>query len=171
MRIGGAIGGVLLGLTMSQVPEFTQQYAQRLGGAVDELRAITQNFDASAQKVGLTRAQALATYDQAQNGFLADQGRDMSESFIRFAKLELHLMALQSAGPVSRVVDLARYYDPQIGARALEAYAPAVPVTTDGFAYAGVGTLAGYFSFAGIIALLSRLFRSKRNRGVSLPPS
>ncbi|MCK4862479.1 MAG: DUF2937 family protein, partial [Rhodobacteraceae bacterium] len=40
-NLPGIVGAVALGVSMSQFPEFTQQYQQRLGGAVDELRIIT----------------------------------------------------------------------------------------------------------------------------------
>ena len=46
-------------VTTSQLPEFAQQYRQRLGGAVDELRTIVQRFDADAQAAGMDRTQAL----------------------------------------------------------------------------------------------------------------
>jgi hypothetical protein len=35
------LGGLGLGLALSQFPEYAQQYTQRLGGAVDELRIET----------------------------------------------------------------------------------------------------------------------------------
>lgn len=164
MRIVGAVGGIALGLTMSQVPEFTQQYEQRLGGAVDELRVITENFDAAAKRDGLTRTQALQTYQNADNKFLADQGHDMSANFKRFTRLDTHLQALQNAGPVSRVLDFAKYYDQQIGTRALEAYNPAVPVTPTGFAFAGAGVLAGYGFLSGLFALILSPFRRRKSR-------
>ena len=55
-------GGLALGLALSQFPEYAQQYTQRLGGAVDELRAVTRQFDAAATAAGLSREQALARY-------------------------------------------------------------------------------------------------------------
>ena len=42
------IGGLALGVVLSQFPEYAQQYTQRLGGAVDELRIITEDFDRAA---------------------------------------------------------------------------------------------------------------------------
>ena len=34
------LGGLVLGFGFAQFPEYAQQYEQRLGGAVDELRII-----------------------------------------------------------------------------------------------------------------------------------
>ena len=47
-RLISIVGGVGLGLVASQFPEYAQQYEQRLGGAVDELRVFVEKFDASA---------------------------------------------------------------------------------------------------------------------------
>ena len=42
--------GLAGALTLSQAPEFAQQYRQRLGGALDELRRVVADFDADAAK-------------------------------------------------------------------------------------------------------------------------
>ncbi|MEM9851772.1 MAG: DUF2937 family protein, partial [Pseudomonadota bacterium] len=47
-------GGCAMLCATSQFPEFSQQYVQRLGGAVDELRRVAADFDASARAAGLT---------------------------------------------------------------------------------------------------------------------
>ncbi|MEC7965452.1 MAG: DUF2937 family protein, partial [Pseudomonadota bacterium] len=47
------IAGLSGAAVTAQFPEFSQQYAQRLGGAVDELTAVVADFDASAQASGL----------------------------------------------------------------------------------------------------------------------
>ncbi len=53
-------GGVAGAAVTSQFPEYSQQYLQRLGGAVDALHEVVADFDASAQAVGLSRSDALA---------------------------------------------------------------------------------------------------------------
>ena len=52
-------GGVLGAASVSQFPEFSQQYTQRLGGAVDALGQVVADFDASAAAAGLDREAAL----------------------------------------------------------------------------------------------------------------
>ena len=47
-RMIAGIGGLALAIVLSQFPEYAQQYTQRLGGAVDELRVITEDFDRAA---------------------------------------------------------------------------------------------------------------------------
>ena len=53
------VGSLIAGAGASQFPEFSQQYAQRLGGAVGALSEVVADFDASAVAEGLTRPQAL----------------------------------------------------------------------------------------------------------------
>ena len=48
-RLAAAIG-LLFALLGMQGPEFTQQYRQRLGGALDELKRAVSVFDADAAR-------------------------------------------------------------------------------------------------------------------------
>ena len=59
MRILALAGGIAGAVALSQFPEFSQQYVQRLSGAVDELRAVTFAFDTAAKVGGLSREEAL----------------------------------------------------------------------------------------------------------------
>lgn len=163
-RLIAIVGGVALGLSASQFPEFAQQYEQRLGGAVAELRLIAERFDAAARSAGLTRDQALDTYQATDSGFLAQQGKDTAETLDRYERLETQLVALENSNLVTRITDFALYYDSDIGAEALEAYNPAVPVTTEGFIYAGAGVLVGYALFGVLGWAGARPFRRRRSR-------
>jgi Protein of unknown function (DUF2937) len=157
------VGGAGLGLALSQFPEFSQQYEQRLGGAVDELRIIVTDFDAAAARQGLDRTEALARYRENPDTFIVGRGADMDATIARYERLSASLAALQQADPVERVLGFAEYYDSEIGARALDTFEPAVPATAEGAAYAGVGFLGGYGLLSGLIALGARPFR-RRNR-------
>ena len=54
-------GGLVGAAGLSQFPEFSQQYVQRLGGAVDELSRFVAEFDADAAAVGMTRTSCPAS--------------------------------------------------------------------------------------------------------------
>ncbi|WP_163484869.1 DUF2937 family protein, partial [Escherichia coli] len=45
VRTFGLALAILVGIVAAQAPEFAQQYAQRLGGAVDELRRQIASLD------------------------------------------------------------------------------------------------------------------------------
>ena len=51
-------GGVAGAAGLSQYPEFSQQYIQRLAGQVDALTVVVADFDRSALANGLSRAAA-----------------------------------------------------------------------------------------------------------------
>ena len=154
------IGGAALGLSLSQAPEFTQQYEQRLGGAVDELSAIIADFDATATAQGLNREQALERYQINPDAFIVARGVDMQKTLARYARLSAHLGAIEEAGPFARVAALAQNYDPAIAEAAFATYEPAVPTTVEGLSFTAVGALGGY----GLAALATAPFRRRRRR-------
>ena len=45
---------LIVGMAMTQLPEYAEQYRQRLGGAIDELSAIVARFDSDSSQQGLT---------------------------------------------------------------------------------------------------------------------
>jgi hypothetical protein len=55
---------LIAGVIGSQGPEFAEQYRQRMGGALDELRRIVAQFNAAAARQGLTTPQAVGRLEQ-----------------------------------------------------------------------------------------------------------
>jgi hypothetical protein len=162
-RIVAGAGGIGLALMLSQFPEYAQQYTQRLGGAVDELRVITEEFDNAARLEGLDRDQALARYNASSDSFLAGRGISMAATYARYEQLSLTLERIGNADPIERFKSLPAYLDTDIGRRTLEAYKPAVPVTMEGILYAGGGLLVGYLAISGIWRFLMLPFRRRRH--------
>jgi len=158
------IGGLALGVCFSQFPEYAQQYEQRLGGAVDELKTIVADFDRDATRFGLTRDQALQRYAVSPDDFLVARGTSMDATLARYNKLSTMLADLQSAGPLERVVHLNDYLDSDVGARALQTYKPAVPVTTEGIAWGLAGWVLGYLLAYPILGFLTLPFRWRRGK-------
>ena len=97
------LGGAALGVALSQFPEYAQQYTQRLGGAVDELRVITTEFDSAAANAGMSRAQALVHYQDSTDQFLAGRGASMGATFARYAQLSVTLAEIKGADAVERL--------------------------------------------------------------------
>lgn len=158
------LGGIALAVMFSQYPEYAQQYEQRLGGAVDELRVVTERFDADAAAGGLTREQALATYRASDEEFLSRQGRSMAETFMRYSELSATLRRISGASPIERFNLMPQFFDTDIGGRTLDNFKPAVPVTTEGFVYAGVGLFVGYALVWALVAFVTLPFRRRRVR-------
>jgi len=165
-RMLAIVGGLGLALTSSQFPEYAQQYTQRLGGAVDELRVVTEDFDRAAQGAGLDRLGALDRYGASADTFIADRGVSMQRTFARYEQLSETLGTIQGASAIDRLRNLPAYLDTDIGRRTLENYQPAVPVTPEGFLYALFGFGLGYVVFSALIRFCTLPFRRRRHRYV-----
>ncbi len=153
--------GLTGAMGLSQFPEYSQQYIQRLGGAVDELARIVQQFDADADRVGLTRIAALSEL-QGGGAFGAEHARSMAATIARHDRLSNDLAVLDGAGPFTRARLAAHLGDPDIAARAWAAYRPALPVTFEGAIFAGAGFLLATTLVRMLAALISGAFLRPR---------
>jgi Protein of unknown function (DUF2937) len=116
------IAAVLGAAVFSQLPEFVQQYLQRLGGHRDEaLRFLqvltTQGSEASANLLAIADARAAA--------------------------LTQALDAIAGATDLTRPLVFLRYIDPDIARTTLDVFRPAVPLTPAGLVYGGGGLIVG----------------------------
>ena len=155
---GGVAGAVLA----SQFPEYSQQYLQRLGGAVDALHEVTADFDASAQAVGMSREKALA--QMTGSPFMERRRRDMSATFTRYETLSDTLHKLEGQGPFMRAYYLPRMNDPHIARAAWGAFQPAVPLGFAGAVFAGFGFVIGALWFGILSRMLAMPFNRRRYR-------
>jgi hypothetical protein len=152
-------GGLAGGVALSQFPEFSQQYLQRLAGQVDALGAVTADFDASAAKANLTREEALASMQGTD--FLGFRQADMRTAFVRYERLNSDLTMLREAGPVERLMLPQRFDDLELLRATWGDYQAAVPATTAGLTTGAVGFGAGWAAIAGLLSLLTRPFRRR----------
>lgn len=162
-RMLAGVGGLGLAVMLSQFPEYAQQYTQRLGGAVDELRVITERFDRDAAAAGLDRTQALSRFQASSDTFVSGRGRSEEANFTRYAELSQTLDRIANADPIERFRNLPSYLDSDIGRRTLENYKPAVPVTPEGILYAGVGFALGYLVLSALVKVATMPFRRRRH--------
>jgi hypothetical protein len=156
--------GLFGGVVASQVPEFAQQYRQRLGGAIDELRRVVQRFDADAGANGQNREGAVDRLRTNPDNLVSRQGDAMRANIERVERLERHRQAFVEAGPFQRLVVTARDGDVDLMRAAYQDFEPAVPATQEGVVAAGVGFLGGW-SLAFLIGMMiRRLFGLGRRR-------
>jgi hypothetical protein len=118
-----AAGGAALG---SQLPEFVQQYMQRLGGHRDEAWRFLE---------GLIRA---GTPHDNPIRVAAEQ---------RFLDLDRALNEITLNTGFGRLVTFFENADWDIARAAGHAFRPAVPLTPEGFAFAGLGLVLGVTLF------------------------
>lgn len=152
--------GLVSAVAGSQVPEFAQQYRQRLGGAVDELKRVVERFDTDAGAAGLSRDEALRRFAESNDPFLRLRGISMAEAGERLGRLEEQMAAMRDAGAFARIVVLATGADADLAAGTYRAYEPAVPITVEGLAAGASSFVVGY----GLFRLLASPFRRRRQR-------
>jgi Protein of unknown function (DUF2937) len=157
--LAAAIGAV----TGAQLPEFAQQYRQRLGGALDEMRAVVSRFDADAARNDFTRDEALTRYREAEEPFLRDQGDSTVGAIVRYETLAEQRARLDAAPPLMRPMVLLRNPDTRVVRGAWEDYEPGLPTTAAGLVWAALG----FFLLGGVVSLLRQLggiVRGRRRR-------
>ena len=161
-RLATAIG-LLLAVVFSQVPEFVQQYRQRLGGAVDELKRIVAQFDAEASAQSLSRDAGIARLRANADPLAQARGADLHIALDRERRLDAQDRAFETAGPLGRYWVFVERLDPELASRTYAVYRPAVPVTAPGFAAAAVGFVAGY----GAVRAMAAPFGRRRGNAVA----
>ncbi|HEV3248989.1 MAG TPA: DUF2937 family protein [Beijerinckiaceae bacterium] len=145
------------GLAASQLPEFTQQYTQRLGGAIDELTRVVQRFDKDSVAMGEDRKSALARLAGSPDELARLQSAAMGANIARLDALEAQQAAMAVAGPFRRIEAFLSDPDPKIGKATWDSFEPGVPATGEGAASGGAGFLLG----GSLSSMLGRMFRRR----------
>lgn len=150
--------GLLLAVVFSQAPEFVQQYRQRLGGAIDELKRIVAQFDAEAAAQSLSREAGISRLRANADPLAQARGSDLQLAVERERRLETQQRDFEIAGSLGRYWVFAEGFDPELAGRAYAIYQPAVPVTPTGFLAGACGFVLGY----GGIRMVASPFRRRR---------
>ena len=136
--------GFLTAVLASQLPEFAQQYRQRLGGAIDELQTMLVEFDADSQQLGLSRQGGIDRLRNDHDFFIRQRGVRIAESEARLQRMQQQLQDFSSAGSFGRLRVFASEYDRGMVTRTFDAFEPAVPTTSEGLVTALIGFLVGF---------------------------
>lgn len=145
--IGRLLTGALIvvgAVVFSQLPEFAQQYRQRIGGAVDELRTFVVRFDADAQSQGLSRSEALSRHLVSTDELFRKRGAAMQDTMDRLDRLSTQQRAMTDPCSFVRLVNFAAYADRELARNTFNTYEPAVPVTVEGGVMALIGAALGW---------------------------
>jgi hypothetical protein len=149
---------LLMGLLASQVPEYAQQYAQRLGGAIAELKQVVADFDMDAAREGLTHDGGIAHLRESPDRFVQGRGMQMEDITARLQSLIRQRERFEQSGPIGRLKTLALEHDGRVAQGAFDDFQPAVPVTLEGLILALFGFCVG----GGLIHLLGLPFHRGR---------
>ena len=149
---------LIVGMAMTQLPEYAEQYRQRLGGAIDELSAIVARFDSDSQQQGLTEQGGIDRLQANTDPFVQQRGSQMQALVARLQRLSATQKQMQTDSPVGRLGTLATHYDPMVASRALQSFEPAVPVSVEAL----VLGLLGFVFGGSLIHIVGRPFRKTR---------
>jgi hypothetical protein len=139
---------VLIGLVFavlgSQLPEFAQQYRQRLGGALNELNRIVREFDSEAAGQSLTRAQGMDRLARNDDPLARQRADAIAGDIARAERLQRQQEAMKDAGPLMRVAAMVENHDAPTLREAIADYEPAVPVTAEAFTVGAIALVVGW---------------------------
>ncbi|WP_223477228.1 DUF2937 family protein [Oricola indica] len=136
------VTGIAGAAVTSQAPEFTQQYRQRLGGALQELRTIVEDFDADANRSDLSRQEALSRYRASADAFLRERGMSIGKAIHRYESLQRQAVRFETWPDFARPAALIGESDPTLVHGAWQEFRPGVPLTATGAIWAALGFLA-----------------------------
>jgi|GEM_PF-156626 len=159
------IASAMAGLAVfSQAPEFAQQYRQRLGGALDELKTVVTDFDRDADNSQLSREQALDQMTRSNERLTHDRGQSMRRTVGRYQRLSEQQKWLENSHPLTRPLLVLKNLDKPLIENAWSAFEPAVPVTSPGVAYGGLGAIIAMLLARLGIGGSRRLGQSRKDR-------
>jgi hypothetical protein len=158
LRMLTLAGGLAGAMGLSQFPALSQQYMQRLGGAVDELRLIVSTYEDDAAASGETVEAYIAGLSQ-EGPRAKVQAANMTAQIARYGVLREALEALEGAGPFMRARLAAHMGDRGVAEQAYDNFKPAVPMNFEGAVFAGTGFFAGWAGLTMLFATLSRVLR------------
>lgn len=157
------VAGLFGAAGLSQFPEFSQQYLQRLGGYVDALADQLMEFDAVALEAGYGREEMLE--QMAQTPPMDGQAAMWRRTILRHAQLSDDLDALRNASPIARLMMPQRVADTDLARAVWADFRPGMPLTGAGAVSAGAGFAAGWAIFAIALTMVTApMRRSARPR-------
>ncbi|SLN49659.1 hypothetical protein AQS8620_02126 [Aquimixticola soesokkakensis] len=168
MRALAFAGGLFGAALLSQYPEFTQQYTQRLGGQVSALASVVADFDRSARREDMSRDEALA--EMGGTPFLDARRRDIRATIARQEQLAQDLDELRSASAMARLAMPQRVADSELAVATWRDFRPALPLSVEGLLAGFAGLIGGYVLAYLMLKFLLWPFRrpTRRAQGTKL---
>ena len=150
------------GAGLSQFPEYLAHYRQRLGGRIDQARDRVAAITEDAAAKGMTVPDYIESFIASVPHSL--EGARMHESFFKLADMEAAYQALGTASTLQRPIAFIKHFDSDLVGATLGDFAPAVPLTSEGLVYGGVGVVAGLLLCGTSRRALRRRGSNKKDR-------
>lgn len=154
-RLSAVVGAFLF----AQAPEFFQQYLQRLGGHVDELKKQMVQLSYFSSKSGKSLQEYIHKFIHHSDSDVVEQGKFMQALWSRYDHLRKGWEALSDASLFTRPFKYLWYGDTEIISATYATYKPAVAFTYEGLFYAFLGAFIGYGCYNGLKLFLTFIYR------------
>ena len=148
-----------------ELPEFLQQYLQRLGGRLDEARRQLAQFTDIAAQSKLTLAEFITRTGHNADESVARLAGVMGDTVARVDSLTAADHAIRNASLWGKPFVFFSHFDPSIARATFSIYKPAVPTTVEGLVYAVLGMLVVLGLYHGLIRYpIVSAARARQNR-------
>ena len=163
---------ILGAVAACQLPEFIQQYLQRLGGRLDEARRQLAEFETIATQSKLTLPQFIERTSANADTAVAQLGGVMQGAVERVDHLAAAEAAIRNASLWEKPFVFFAHFDRSIANATWEIYRPAVPTTVEGLIYAAAGMVVILSLYHGLIRYpISTTVKKRLARRASKAPA
>lgn len=138
------IMGALFG---AQIPEFLQQYRQRLAGHVAELNRVLDGLRQLAKQSNKNLEEYIGKFMTNSDLDFARQGTFMQEMGDRWERLNEALVSLTSSSAWERPYVFLRDLQYEIARSTFHDFQPGVNMTPEGIGYMVLGAVLGYGAY------------------------
>ena len=157
---------VLGAVASAQLPEFIQQYRQRLGGHLDEARHQLAEYTTIATRSKLSLSQFIERTSTNSDTIVSQLGTVMRNAVLRVDELTSAEASLSHASLWAKPFVFFSHLDPSIARATWDVYLPAVPTTGEGLVYAVAGMITLLGLYHGLIRYPISAALSRRRRAV-----
>lgn len=138
------VAGAFIG---SQIPQFMQQYTQRLAGHVEALQKLIGQLNHIASLSQKTLEQYIHKFIQSGDPDFMKQGDFMQGILNRWQELHQALSHLNQSSLWTRPYYFIKDLQPDIAHSTLASFQPGLSLTLEGLCYAGAGMLIGWMIY------------------------
>jgi len=152
---------VIFAMLFIQFPQFIVQYKQRLGGHVDELTAIIQQYKEVAALNGKSIKEYIYLFLNSGISEFVSTGKIMNSNLQRLDYLSNALNDLMSSSGFSQFFTFIRTVDYPIFKGTLSNFTPGIAFNFETLVYLFTGAITGFVIFLLIKKIIYIIFRIK----------
>ena len=149
----------------SQIPQFMQQYSQRLAGHVSELQKLIDQLRQAASLSHKTLDQYILKFLSSADPDFAHQGQFMQGIVHRWEELNQALVHLSQSSAWQRPLIFFKDLQLDIAQSTLAAFQPGINLNLEGMCYAGLGVFLGWLFYQFVSKGLASIWNVWKKKG------